>query len=39
MDHLDGRVLIEPAPFNPYDAMDAYISSEDLSQVKGQYRA
>jgi magnesium chelatase family protein len=39
VEHLSGKTPIPPAASNPYDALEAYVSSDDFSQVKGQYRA
>ncbi len=39
VEHLEGRTLLKPAAANPYDQLAEYVSSDDFSQVKGQYRA
>ncbi|MBQ4354986.1 MAG: YifB family Mg chelatase-like AAA ATPase [Clostridia bacterium] len=39
VDHLTGRQLLSPADENPYEQLEAYVSRDDFSQVKGQYRA
>ena len=39
LDHLTGRQTIAPTEGNPYDALVSHVTSEDFSQVKGQYRA
>lgn len=39
MDHLTGRERLKPAEVNPYEQLETYISRDDFSQVKGQYRA
>lgn len=39
MDHLTGRELLTPADVNPYEQLEAFVSRDDFSQVKGQYRA
>lgn len=39
MDHLSGREMLRPADVNPYEQLEAYVSHDDFSQVKGQYRA
>ncbi len=36
VDHLTGRVLLEKTSQNPYDAIDSFTSTLDISQVKGQ---
>lgn len=39
VDHLTGRELLKPADVNPYEQLESYVSRDDFSQVKGQYRA
>ena len=39
VEHLSGKSTITPAESNPYEALVNHVSSEDFSQVKGQYRA
>ncbi|MBE6541102.1 MAG: ATP-binding protein [Ruminococcaceae bacterium] len=39
VEHLTGRQPLEPAQTNPYEMLENHISSDDMSQIKGQYRA
>ena len=39
IDHLEGKAPLPPAESNPYDLLETYISTDDFSQIKGQYRA
>lgn len=37
--HLENNVPLKAATGNPYEQIDSFTSSDDLSQVKGQFRA
>jgi len=37
--HMNGRAPLEPAVANPYEQLENFVTSDDFSQVKGQYRA
>ena len=39
VDHLTGRKSMKPADVNPYEMLENHITHDDMSQVKGQYRA
>lgn len=39
VDHLTGKKVLEAASVNPYETLESYVSHDDISQVKGQYRA
>ena len=39
VDHLSGIEPLKPASCNPYDRIETCVSPDDLSQMKGQYRA
>ena len=39
VDHLNGTAPLEPAGANPYDSIGELVTSDDFSQIKGQYRA
>jgi len=39
LEHLTGRAPLTPADANPYEQLEAFVSRDDFSQVKGQYRA